>query len=390
MRDWKLVMMLAIAFVVAGIAVTAAEPTSPMNKAKEIGEKYKEAWKKYQIERQKYVQAHQKYRDLRNQITFNHAKKFLVNGCSFAERWLERFRLYIENSRIEDEKKLELLSEVDEYIDTIKEKKAEINESESPEELREAAKELREAWVEIRHNLGVMVGQVAALKLELIIEKAERVEVRLEEKVQQLEAYGINTSELEAILEEYSEHLENAEESVEIALELYEEGRYIEANNELKKATIEIKEAFKDIKIFVKIIREKVSQGRIFFGNETGEVWAHGDGIARLEGDAVVNVRGSGTLTVSPISAVITVVGFGNVTKDEVNDRVIYEGTGKAIVRGEGILVSIVGENISLFAKGKGTLYLSGTGFYKVKKLPEEEMEFHEYNNSVTVQIGSV
>ncbi|MBO8183401.1 MAG: hypothetical protein H0Z28_11525 [Archaeoglobus sp.] len=391
---WKLISIMLVLVMVgmAGIAATAAAQPTYMEKAKEVREKYKQAWQNYQEERQKYIQAHQKYKDLRNQIAFNHAKKFLNNGCHFAERWLERFRLYVSNSNIDESKKEELLSKIDSYIQLIEEKKAKINDSTTPEELREAARELRQEWNEIKQDIRLMVGEFAAYKLQVIIQKAEKVEVRLEEKIQELESQGVNTTELEAILDEYSQHVDSANESVQNALALYEQGDWKEASKELRKATQELNKAFKEIKLFVTKLRHtlQVSQGRIFFGNETGEVWAHGNGIVKLEGDAVVSVRGHGTLTVSPINAVVSVVGFGNATKDEVNTTVIYEGSGKAIVRGKNITVSITGENVSLFAKGKGSLYLNGTGFYRVKKLPEEEMTVHEYNESVTVYIGNV
>jgi len=390
---WVKVISVMLVLIVAGMAVVAAQPNfehaHAKEKAKEKYEKYKEAWERYKEAKQKYIQTHQKYKDLRNQMAFNHAKGFLLNGCNFAERWLERFRIYIENSKIDDAKKQELLSEIGEYINTIEEKRAKINNSQTPEELREAAREMRQAWNEIRLNLRVMVGQVAALKLQIVIQKAEGVEVRLEERIQQLEAYGLDTSELEAILDEYSDHLQNANESVNSALALCEEGKINKANKELREATKEIKEAFKDIKKFIHRWREKASHGKIFFGNETGEVWAHGNGTARLSGDAIVNVRGNGTLTVSPIDAVVSVVGFGSPTKDETNNTVIYEGVGKAIVRGKDITVSIIGENITLFAKGKGSLYLNGTGYYRVKKLPDTPMQEFSYNNETTVCIGT-
>ena len=383
---WKLISLMLVLLMV-GMAVAAAQPNS--EDVKEKYEKYKEAWENYENAKQKYVQTHQKYKDLRNQIAFNHAKRFLNNGCSFAERWLERFRLYVENSKIDDVKKQEILSEIDKYINTIEEKRVKINDSQTPEELREAAKEMRQAWNEMRVNLRAMVGQVAAFKLQTVIQKAEGVEVRLEEKIQQLEAYGIDTSGLETILDEYSGHIQNANESVNSALALYEEGKANEANKELKEATKELKEAFNNIKKFVHRYREEVSQGKIFFGNETGEVWAHGDGTAKLSGDAVVNVRGNGTLIVSPIDAVVSVVGFGSSTKDEANNTVTFEGNGKAIVRGKDITVTITGERITLFAKGNGSIYLSGTGYYKVKKLPDAPMQESSYGNETTLCIGT-
>ncbi len=383
---WVKAISIMLVLIVAGMAVAAAQPSFEQ---KEKYEKYKEAWEQYKEAKQKYVQAHQKYRDLKNHMAFDHAKRFLTNGCNFAERWLERFRIYVEHSKIDDTKKQELLSEINEYISIIKDKRAKINDSQTPEELREAAREMRQAWNEIRLNLRAMVGQVVAFKLQVVIQKAEGVKVRLEERIQQYEAYGVDTTELEDILNEYSEHIQSANDSVSFALALYDQGKIVEANNELRKATKEIREAFKDIKEFVHRLREKASHGKIFFGNETGEVWAHGDGTAKLSGDAVVNVRGNGTLVVRPIDAVVSVVGFGSSIKDETNNTIIFEGTGKAIVRGKDILVSITGKNITLFAKGNGSLYLSGTGYYRVKKLPESPMQGFNYNNETTVCIGT-
>jgi len=386
---WVKAFSIMLVLVLAGMAVGTAAAQPNFENVKEKYEKYKEAWERYKDARQKYIQANQKYKDLRNQITFNHAKRFLTNGCNFAERWLERFRLYVERSKIDDAKKQELLSEVDEYISIIEEKRTKVNSSQTPEELREAAREIKQAWNEMRVNLRAMVGQVAAFKLQVVIQKAVNVEVRLEEKIQQLEAYGIDTSELGTILDEYSEHLQNANESVNNALALYEEGKINEANKELREATKELREAFNNIKEFVHRYREKISQGKIFFGNKTGEVWAHGNGMAMLSGDAIVNVRGNGTLVVSPINAVVSVVGFGSPTKDEANNTVTYEGNGKAIVRGENITVTITGERITLFAKGNGSLYLNGTGYYRVKKLPDTPIQESSYSNETTLCIGT-
>ncbi len=385
---WVKAISIMLVLIVAGMAIGTAA-AQPGFEQKEKYEKYKEAWDKYKKAKQEYIQTHQKYRDLKNHMAFDHAKKFLTNGCNFAERWLERFRIYVEHSKIDDTKKQEFLSEINEYINLINDKKAKINDSQTPEELRNAAREMRQTWNEIRLKLRVMVGEVAAFKLQLIVQKAEGVKVRLEERIQQYEAYGLDTTELENILNEYSKHIEHANESVNMALALYEEGKIIEANNELRTATKELKEAFKNIKEFVYRLREKASHGMVFFGNETGEVWAHGNGVVKLTGDAVVNIRGNGTLIVKPIDAVVSVVGFGSSVKDEENNTIIFEGIGKAIVRGKSVTVSMTGEKITLFAKGKGYLYLSGTGYYRVKKLPESPMQGASYNNETTVCIGT-
>ena len=398
---WKLISIMLILLMV-GMAVTA-QPMEQKGKEKakkikevkeEIKEKYQQAWHKYQEERQKYIQAHQKYKDLRNKVAFEHAKRYLKNGCHFALNWLERFRFYVNNSNINKEKKAELLSKIDEYMADLEEGKAKINNSTTPQELREAAKELRGKWSKIKNDISVMVGEFAAYKLQVIIEKAEKVSLTLEMKIRSLENMGVgvnttvNTTEHQGILDEYNMHVSKANQSLQDALTLYNQGNWMQGSKELRKTAQELKKAFKEIKHFIIKLRQMERQGRVFFGNETGEVWVHGNGAVKLEGDAIVNVRGNGTLIISPINAVVTVTGFGNVSYNK--DTVSYEGNGRAIIRGKDIMVNIIGENITLYAKGSGTLHLSGVGYYRVKELPNRKMVSGEYNESksVTVTVG--
>jgi hypothetical protein len=280
---------------------------------------------------------------------------------------------------------MELMAEIDDHMATIENYRLKIDESETPEELRNTAREMNQAWIEMRIRLRAMVGEVAAYRIENVIERAENVSVRLENKIAVMAGYGIDTSPFESLLEEYNEHLQNAREYLQASINLFESGDIAEGNKELRKSTNEIKKAFGVIREFMKEM-QKVRAGNVFYGYESGEVWAYGNGTAEIRGSVVVNVRGNGTLIVSPAEAIVTVVGFGS--SEEENGMAVFEGEGRAVVRGENITVSITGNNISLFAKGKGTLMLEGEGIYRVKKLPEEEMIQQEYNETTDVCFG--
>lgn len=363
-------------------------------KYRERAEKYREFKERYEKEREEYMKMREKARDLRGE-KFEHAKRFVWAGGNMGIAYLERLRLYVETApRISNESREEILAQIDEYTSLLEEKVNKVNESTTPEELREAVKELRDTWMEVKKGIKGIVGQIVAAKLETVIDRAELVESRLEEKIVALQQAGVDTTKLEEILSDYSEKIDLAEEKIEQAKEKFKEAgsaedmdRLIaEGHSLLRDATRYLKEAFKDVKEFVKELMPRLREGRIFFGNETGEVWAKGDGIAEITGDAIVRVTGEGTLKVTPADAVIKVVGFGNRSD---GDKVTYTGEGKAVIRGKDITVRIEGEDIVLFAKGKGSLYLEGEGYYRVKKLPGEEMtDETEFEGSLTVQFG--
>jgi hypothetical protein len=381
MRKASLVLLLMIMFLAGTVVVAAQADDMGMN----IKEKYEEEKEKYMEAREKFLESKKKYKDMRNQFTFNNAKRYLNGGCNVAEKWLERFRNFLERSKIDEEKKMELMAEIDDHMATIENYRLKIDESETPEELRNTAREMNQAWIEMRIRLRAMVGEVAAYRIENVIERAENVSVRLENKIAVMAGYGIDTSPFESLLEEYNEHLQNAREYLQASINLFESGDIAEGNKELRKSTNEIKKAFGVIREFMKEM-QKVRAGNVFYGYESGEVWAYGNGTAEIRGSVVVNVRGNGTLIVSPAEAIVTVVGFGS--SEEENGMAVFEGEGRAVVRGENITVSITGNNISLFAKGKGTLMLEGEGIYRVKKLPEEEMIQQEYNETTDVCFG--
>jgi len=127
-------------------------------------------------------------------------------------------------------------------------------------------------------------------------------------------------------------------------------------------------------------------QGRVFFGNQTGELFARGDGKAVIKGTGIVVAQGNGTIVVDPSSAVRAATGFG--AKTTGNDISEINGRGVVVVRGENVTVTIEGTHLKIFAKGYGSAYLEGNGTYKVKKLPTSDMTEEEYDGEVTIEFG--
>ena len=106
----------------------------------------------------------------------------------------------------------------------------------------------------------------------------------------------------------------------------------------------------------------------------TGSLVAAGDGLAVLRGGGWVRLSGEGTL-------VILDRGGDAIIDIEHNDRndasfapehgqggrlIFRNFNGSAYVQGSNIVVSMRGHNIHLAAKGTGTVWLRGTGWYEI------------------------
>jgi|Deesub1362A_J573_1020465.scaffolds.fasta_scaffold00050_152 hypothetical protein len=388
----KIVVALLVLTLLGNMVTVSAGPMDSYQKARDQYGKAREA---YMEAREKYMGVESKARDLRNSMTFENAKRFLIAGAEMIERWLERLENLVNNTRgLNDEAKEEILGQIAEYRNIIEEKKNKVINAETPEELREAAREMKTAWMEIRAGIKSIAGQVVVARVNVIIEKAEQVELRIEERINLLKSQGIDTSELEMLLEDYSEKIDLAKENLEKAKEKYKEaseGEDVEnllkeANSFLMEANRYLREAFGDVKQIIRILKS-IQSGSVFYGNNTGEVFAAGNGTARVEGTGIVVIKGNGVLEVTPGDAVVSITGFGE--KSRSGSTITYEGQGKAVVRGKDISVKLEGEHIRLYAKGYGTLYLEGTGVYKVKKLPDMDMTDEiEYSGSVTIEFG--
>jgi hypothetical protein len=200
-----------------------------------------------------------------------------------------------------------------------------------------------------------------------------------------MKAAGEDTAKLEELLADYEENIELARENVEEAKDTLSDATTLEEVREGHKLIIEasryLKDAFKDVRLMTKEYRKGV-----FFGNETGELFAKGDGKAVIQGTGIIVVQGNGTVTVDPDTAVKAATGFGAKTTGGGISEI--KGKGVVVVRGENVAVTIEGVNLKIVAKGHGSVYLEGNGTYKVKKLPTSEMIEEEYDGAVTIEFG--
>jgi hypothetical protein len=113
----------------------------------------------------------------------------------------------------------------------------------------------------------------------------------------------------------------------------------------------------------------------------TGILEANGDGVARIRAnttasaDGIIRLSGNGVLLVRDIEGDLdkNITGYGGRVELN-NDLWLYYGfSGKAELKGSGFTVALMGKDIDLYAKGKGSVFLAGTGTYTVYRDNEDD-----------------
>jgi len=355
-------------------------------KIQKVEEKSTDAKNSYKVAKQNYL------KNKNTGLALGHAKTMMQSGSKFVLSWLDRIELKVlETDGMDDDTKVSIIDRINEYREGIQELEEKMNNTSDISELRELSKEINDYWKEIKLFITSVTYQLSIAKLNVIIANSEEVELRIQEKITELQKAGEDTTKLEELLSKYQENIEMAEEKIDEANDILSAANSIADINEGRRLILEatkyIKDAFKDIRGLInEYKRYRIQSGMVLMGNQTGELYAKGDGYIEIEGSGVVVAKGNGTITVTPETAVISSVGNGK--KAINNNTVSIEGRETVTVRGEDIEVIIEGTDLQVFAKGTGSAYLEGEGTYKVKKLPGDNMTEFYYDGSIEVEFG--
>ena len=342
--------------------------------------------------RMRYLEAKEKYmefrkRGLKDPETFRWAKRYLYNGVNYVEAWLERLMIQVENSNMGASQKQMLMEKIRNCLMALNESKMAVNSSTTPDELRQAVAELRKTWNDVRIEIKSVVGQIIVTKLTTIVNKAEDVALKLEAEM------TANNITNVSLINDCLEKLDLAKQKLEEANakfeempnatdpnQLYLEGRrlLIEARDLIRQAFMDLRQAFFELR--------HLRVGHIFFGNETGELFVMGNGSAKIHMTGLAVVVVNGNVTVTPAESVTSVVGM---TSTNSNGTLTAFGHGRLIIRGENVTISVSGDFMRIFVKGKGTATLNGEGAYRVKKSPNATIEEGTFG-SVTIEFGVI
>ncbi len=373
MKAMKLLSIALVAMLALSLLPPGYAQPPPVKKAEE---RYKAAKSSYLSAMEMYKNARQDFMKIRGPakrgtVPFDKLQNFVLRSIDAMIAHIELVKARVEMSgALTDEEKSEAIERLDTYVSYLKEKRIEAEQAENREQLLKVGREVRTKWLEVRLEVRKIAGRVIISRIDRILTRAEEIGDRLEVRVEALREAGEDTTELEALLQQYREHLSLAAEKRNMAEEKLnavtspeDAGSLREAHTYLRETNRHIKEMFVALRQIARELRDKEVTVTGF-----GALFARGNGSAVLRGDGGVFVSGNGTLTVKVSSGRVRVVGAGEKQENE-DGSVTYRGFGRAKVVGRGIHVSVTGENLLIRAVGRGTAELSGTGEWRTVRV---------------------
>ncbi len=188
-------------------------------------------------------------------------KEFLESAVNVAIKKLETIKTWIaENKSLSENDKKSIISEIDEDISWLNVRVSKIQGA-TLSELKEEAKEVREYWKNNRVKAKRVVGTVQASRINFVINKAETVSEKINEKITELKDAGYNVTELKKKLEDFNEKIELAKEKYNSAQAKFKEidnlsdadALFKEGHAFVKEANDYVKEAHS---ILVELVKE--------------------------------------------------------------------------------------------------------------------------------------
>ena len=143
-------------------------------------------------------------------------KERFIKTVDRAIEYLNRVRNRYENGMVlgeANQKRTE--QEIGADIAWLEAKKAEIQNADNASQLRELAKEVRQYWVRARNRSKVMLGEVAADRLENVFVKLENVGVKVKVVIDDLKAEGKDVTQAEALYANFEDKLAMAKDKYE-------------------------------------------------------------------------------------------------------------------------------------------------------------------------------
>ncbi|MBI3120232.1 MAG: hypothetical protein HYZ08_01310 [Candidatus Kerfeldbacteria bacterium] len=344
---------------------------------------YRQEVQKYTSARATYVQSRDKYRNGKTnenlQVVLDDAKDFLLQSGTAAISYLEMLKTKVESMRgITDADRQATLAEINEDITFFQNKKTEVQNATTKDELVTLATQIRDHWNTVRVDTKKIVGRVLAARVNYILTEMNTLSSRVDSKIETLSSQGVDVVELSQLNNTFKADIAvaetaydnavakfNAISNLEEANTLFEQGRDFiqDADEALRKAHADLKEIVKKIKSTP--IRSAEEAG-------TGVLNASGAGTATLDGEGTVegSTDAGGRLIVTDNGKDATIDTGGTGTREVLADgRIQYTGITKNIrVTGSDIVVEITGSQITFKAEGTGTVTLKGDGTYTVGK----------------------
>ncbi len=372
MKSWLAALTIA-AMLVSAFPVAAQGWVEARQTYAEAKENFLQAYSEWLKARADYVDARLAWMGTRSQADFQTmAEKARTAALKAADLYIAHMRMLEARANatrgLSEEARDNIVQELEGYISQIQTYRANIDSATiGTGALKSANRDLHQYWLSIRVRLKQITAELIVAGFRGIVERAQALASRVEVVIQQLKENGVDTSDLEAWLDDFSSHIELAEQKLDnaeakipqISDNLTFRQIYASAIQHLRDALQYLCSAFKDLKDIVVSLR---SQGCTVVLAGSGTVVAQGSGTVQVEGTGLLKVTTieNGELTVSPNAHVKT----DGVAENLDNGDIQYTGFTWVRVTGSNIRASLSGTNMWLRASGTGTVVLSGTGTY--------------------------
>ncbi|ODS43029.1 MAG: hypothetical protein MSIBF_07245 [Candidatus Altiarchaeales archaeon IMC4] len=229
---------------------------------------YKQAKDAYKDARSDWIAARDQYRTSRNATAgagaLEKAKDFLLKADDAMIRHLEVLKARVETTRnLDESEKNDILADIDADIEWLENKKSDIENAQTRQELSDISKTIREKWGEIRAYVKKVTGEILCAKIDRVIEKLDNVSERADAKIQGLKDAGKDTANAEALLADFNSKIDLAKEKNDLAKDRFDEisdiqdadKLFTEGHGFIKEANEYLRNAHKTLKEIVRELR---------------------------------------------------------------------------------------------------------------------------------------
>jgi chromosome segregation ATPase len=234
-----------------------------------------------QIHKQEYKEAKGEFLKIRNLVRAGkldpnseealNATKFYLNsslGYMIAHLSNVKSNLAYSNGNGTEEK----IIDIDEKIKLLEAENANVTHASSQEELAVIVRSVRGVWNNAEKASLESAGKTVSKKIEESLERSENISVKLGAKISNLNKTGINTSDLDTKLANYSFYINSAKQNKETADVIY--GGENVTREDMQKANNYLRQSLSDINKandIIKQILNELKEYRTEKGNETGD-----------------------------------------------------------------------------------------------------------------------
>jgi DNA repair exonuclease SbcCD ATPase subunit len=176
--------------------------------------------------------------------TFEKAQEDLLAIADRLIQHLEKVKSRVESAEnLNATEAQDAIDKIDSLIADLEDAKGKVEAADTQAELKAATELIRDAWKEIQSSVFQYAEEVIYSRVGEVFARSELLETRLEAVVEKLKAKGINITQIEGELDNFSAKIEDARTKMTQANKLFAEANDLRAGNKTAEAKETLEEA---------------------------------------------------------------------------------------------------------------------------------------------------